>query len=166
MIKVPEETLKQWRNEFKDQIESDQSLQYSDTTRFPNGKYIYSETGMAWNYFLAAKTSSYEREQSLIREVEVKLEKLLVAERGWANSETKIQKLQERIKELENQVMEQDALLGNPSVSVDATMHKLKSQLSKRDELIARAITMLKTIDRFNDVREWLEQVEDLKENK
>lgn len=193
-ITIPEETLKQWQEDCDLWIEG-------------QDEYLTEEDIPLASVYIAAKTSSYEREYSLGKKLEDSLEnerqyRLLSMEQKdgiqklqeqlnisqgayddlWAKCSDEHywmkenQKLQERIKELENDSQLKQCLscgaisMNNAGI---AMMSINKVEIAKRDDLIEQAKSYVETLPshhynslRLRERREWLKQVDELKEGK
>lgn len=160
---VPEETLKQWFEEFYDWAAKEFQLNFRTDPGCDEEK-----------AYIAAKTSSYKREQDLLKELEKNSEVKTFVELSntyklsgkqhdlcfefWntacRNKNIEIQKLQERIKELEKKERERS----NPIYSFTALQ-----AIEKRDELIDSGVELLRFSAGMVGRDEWLKEVEELK---
>ena len=173
-IDIPEDTLKQWCEEGRDNLRE-------------NGYYSNSEECAYMNGYLAAKTSSYERE--LKKEIEIRdllkfielghlhsedkeaFEKILAIENLLSNDSKdkrykfmdEMEKLQERIKELEAEIVVVK------SQKIRELMSGADAELEKRDQLIEQVYPWIKDPSAIPFVRvrlQWIKQIEELKGEK
>jgi len=149
VIKIPEETLRKWLEEFE-------NLYLGKWTEFDVCRRAAREA------FIAAKTSSYESDQYFKQ----RNKDLFDANLDYFD---KNRKLQERIKELEKFCAE--FVYGEENPEYYKTMDE---KLAKRDQLLEQAKPWIENHKRFlgegfffnEEFDEWLKQVEELKGEK